>query len=487
MTDRPAQMERFDMFVFLRGALWRPWMVTSATVAGTMIAVLIAMLMPPVYQSTARILIESQQIPDALARSTVTASAAERLAVIEQRLMTRQNLLDVSRRLELFRDRPELTPTERVEALRDATRIESILFNPTPRKRTAAKVSAFTISFETDDARQAAQVTNEFVSMVLEQNLAARTARASETHDFFKAEVERLALALNETEAEIAAFKTRNQAFLPEALKLRLVELNTLRKQQNNRAIRIARLAGEQATAAELGLLNLAEARVEDDQTVTPASLTGTASSLGARKQGQLDLLEAQQAATAARLAEVEIAIDRTNQVEMTLSAMGRRFEQLQVQHRDAVRKQNEAATGEKLEDTRQSERFEVIEQAHVPERPIAPRREFVAMGGALASLTLAVAFAGMLELLSKTVRSAADLNRMLNVRPILEMPNLPTRHERRLVAMRQGAIASAAIAVTSGLVAGLHLYVTPLDVMVRSWARQSGTADLISYLQQLI
>lgn len=488
MTDRALPVAPFDILVFLRGALWRPWLTALVTVTGTLIAVLAASMMPPVFQSSARILVESQQIPDALARSTVTASAAERLAVIEQRLMTRENLLDLSRRLDLFAAQPDLTPTERVEILRKATQIQSITFDPTPRRRGTSKLSAFTISFETGIARQAARVTNEFVNMILEQNLAARVARASETHDFFRAEVERLAVELGEAEAAIAGFKTANQSYLPAGLKPKLSELNMLRQRQQGRAERILRLVQEAERTTEIepdsttGFPLNAPGAGSGGETVTPATL-----SFGLRKQSQLDLLETQQIATRARIAEVEAAVDRTNRVEMELSALQRRFDQLQTQHREAVRKQNEAATGEKLEDSRQAERFEVIEHAHVPEHPIAPRREFVAMGGALASFSLAVTLAGLLEWMSRTVRTAGDLQRMLNVRPILVVPRMPTRRERTMVHLRRILSGAVLVAGALGVLAGIHIFVTPLDMLAHDWLRQSGMRDVIAYLLRII
>ena len=64
-----------------------------------LLAVGMAYKLPPVYLSTALILVESQQIPSELARSTVTTSAADRLELIEQRLMTRENLLEIIERL----------------------------------------------------------------------------------------------------------------------------------------------------------------------------------------------------------------------------------------------------------------------------------------------------------------------------------------------------------------------------------------------------
>ena len=62
-------------------------------------------VLPPVYRSSATILVESQLIPTDLARPTVSANASERIQLIEQRLMTRDNLLGIARTYGLFSQR----------------------------------------------------------------------------------------------------------------------------------------------------------------------------------------------------------------------------------------------------------------------------------------------------------------------------------------------------------------------------------------------
>lgn len=446
MQDTETVSSTPDIFVLWRGMIWRPWLVLLVTITGTVAAIAVAWMLPPVYQSTTRILVESQQIPDALAKSTVTASAAERLAVIEQRLMTRENLLNLSRRLGLFAGRNDLSPTDRVEHLRDSTLIESISFNANPRYHGPTQVSAFTISFETDDARQAAQVANEFAAMVLEQNVAARSARASETHDFFRAEVERSAVEISKIEAMIAAYRSQNKAHLPATLKIRLAELARLRQQISARGARIARLqAGSEAQVAA-GLDRSAN-------TVTQAALTPAP-----RQTGQINLLLTQQQASEARVATLQSAIDQTTRVEMELNGLLRQFDQLKLQHKEALRKANAAATGEKLEDTQQAERFEVIEQAQVPERAIAPHREVVAIGGAMASLSLAVGLAGLLEWMSRLVRTNSNFERLLGVRPVIVIPPILTRREIRRARMVRVAACVAPLIAIGGLAWALTL-----------------------------
>ena len=63
-----------------------------------------------------------------------------------------------------------------------------------------------------------------------------------------------------------------------------------------------------------------------------------------------------------------------------------RDFESLQVQYREAKAKLAVASTGEQLEQDRQAERFEVIEQATVPGEPIKPNRSRIFVIGTIMS-----------------------------------------------------------------------------------------------------
>src|SRR5262245_62083774 len=75
------------------------WVFASACA----VTLLLALFWPPTFRSTATILIEQQEIPADLVRSTVTSYADERVQIISQRVMTTQNLLDIIRRYELYR------------------------------------------------------------------------------------------------------------------------------------------------------------------------------------------------------------------------------------------------------------------------------------------------------------------------------------------------------------------------------------------------
>jgi uncharacterized protein involved in exopolysaccharide biosynthesis len=58
-----------------------------------LIGTLITAIQRPIYQAQGKVLVESQEIPADLVRPTVTQTANERIQVIQQRIMTRDNLL----------------------------------------------------------------------------------------------------------------------------------------------------------------------------------------------------------------------------------------------------------------------------------------------------------------------------------------------------------------------------------------------------------
>ena len=77
----------------------------------------VALLWPATYLSEGKILVQSQQIPTELVRPTVTSAAQERIQVIEQRTMTRENLLAMIDKFQLFPEKRALmSASQLVEA-----------------------------------------------------------------------------------------------------------------------------------------------------------------------------------------------------------------------------------------------------------------------------------------------------------------------------------------------------------------------------------
>src|ERR1700753_2521544 len=82
----------------------------------------VAVLWPASYESVGKILVESQQIPTELVRPTVTSAAAERIQVIEQRTMTRDNLIVIADKFDLFPDKRRfMSVSDVIELMKKST------------------------------------------------------------------------------------------------------------------------------------------------------------------------------------------------------------------------------------------------------------------------------------------------------------------------------------------------------------------------------
>ena len=192
----------------------------------------VAVVLPPVYQSTGTIMVESQQIPTDLIAATVTSFADERIEVIRQRVMTRDNLLAIASRYNLYGDaQTPLSPTQTVEAMREAIRVELVNANIQNRQRATI---AFRVSFQHSRPDLAQRVANELVTLFLNENVRVRTERAEQTTQFLTQEADKLRLELETLEAEMANYKTQHGGALPETVPMTLNSLQRLESELRN-------------------------------------------------------------------------------------------------------------------------------------------------------------------------------------------------------------------------------------------------------------
>lgn len=212
-------------------AAFRRRRVGMAVAAGAILAVttLAAALWPPVYTSTATILIEEQEIPAELVRSTITTYAWQRIQTINQRVMTRGTLLEIIDKHGLYADVRRREPTERtLERMRGDIKVAPIsadVIDPRTGRATPATI-AFTLAFESERPDTAQRVTNELTTLYLNENVKSRTERAEETYTFLTDEANRLNGHIIELETKLARFKEQHADKLPElaGFNLQLVE-----------------------------------------------------------------------------------------------------------------------------------------------------------------------------------------------------------------------------------------------------------------------
>ena len=192
----------------------RKWSLILPVVLVFAAAAAVALLLPPVYKSTATILIEEQEIPSEYVKATVTSYAEQRLQSINQRVMSSNRLLEIINRFDLYADMRDRWSTEEIVAkMREDTKLEPISAEVMDRRsgRPAEATIAFTLSYEGKAAPQKVQqVANVLTSLILDENLQVRARQTRETSEFLEGEMNRVKVALDDLEGRISAFKEKN-------------------------------------------------------------------------------------------------------------------------------------------------------------------------------------------------------------------------------------------------------------------------------------
>ena len=143
-----------------------------------LLSIVLAVALPSVYRSTATILIEEQEIPSELVKSTVTTFAARQVQYINQRIMSRSNLVDIIKKYDLYAsDRKSKTEEVILEKMRDSIKVETIsadVIDPRSGHPTKATI-AFSLAFDDESPALSQKVTNELTSLFLKENIKSRT------------------------------------------------------------------------------------------------------------------------------------------------------------------------------------------------------------------------------------------------------------------------------------------------------------------------
>ncbi len=215
-------MDLGDYWAILRR---RKWMFIAPLLVVLTIALVLAVVLPPVYRSTATILIERQEIPDDLVQTTVTGYVQERIQALKQRLLTHQRLWGLAQKYNLYADeRADMSDDDVVQRMRENITVEMVdveASNPGTGRNAVATV-AFTVSFAGPNAANAKAVTSELSNMYLEEDKRSRTQQTEQVTQFLQQEASRLQGRISELETKLANFKQKHVNDMPSMSDLNL-------------------------------------------------------------------------------------------------------------------------------------------------------------------------------------------------------------------------------------------------------------------------
>lgn len=492
----------------------------------TAIAVTVAMILPPSYVSSANILVEPQQIPDQNA-TTVNVNPYEQAQIIQQRLMTRANLMALADRIGIYADQdPPIDPTA---AMVDMTnRITFTGFTPdvTTRPETPGAI-VLGVSFAAPTADLSVKGANELVNLVLEENVRLRTDRASDTLSFFQSETDRLSGELQRQSDKIAKFKTDNFEALPDSLderrqrqvleQERLIALEREEsdlKNQRATVIWVFQRTGHATPTTQLSpeeqqldaLQNqLAQARTiyaptsakvrtlenqiaglqklvdqQRDARAVPGP-DGTPQPTNeldvelAPIDARLKFIQEDKDTIQATLDDLSKSLQATPANEMVLAGLQRELDNLQNQYNAAVANAGQAQTGERIEVLSKGERFSLIDEPTLPNSPSKPKRRLIAAAGMIGGIGAGLAFVLLMEMLNRSIRRPVELTARLGIQPFATVPYIRTPGEvKRKRSIVLAVLAFIAVVIPATLWA-VNTYYMPLDLLYSDMISPSG------------
>jgi uncharacterized protein involved in exopolysaccharide biosynthesis len=396
-----------------------------------------AKLWPAVYLSEGKILVESQQIPTDLVRPTVTSAAQERIQVIEQRTMTRDNLVAIADKFDLFPEKRRfMSVSDLVELMKKSTKVAPVDTQLDFKQSSRNPTIVFSVGFESDNPQTAARVANELMTRILNEDLRDRTSRATDTTKFLAREVQKLQADSDALDTKIAQVK--------------LAQLKAAQDKVLGRPDQPTTLLGQ----LKVELAQKSALYSEKHPIV----------------QSLKRQIEAMQREISSSAKDVPPAAKDDATAAASREALEAQQETLQKNLDAAQTKLATARIGEVLEKNQQSEKLEIIEQPTAPQNPVRPNRPKVAGLAVLLAVVAGAGLAFVAELADKAIRRSSDVFAVVDSRLVVSIPYITTlaelRRRKRRVQLMIGVL--AAIVVGAMIAAYLLL---PLDLMIaKAW-----------------
>jgi uncharacterized protein involved in exopolysaccharide biosynthesis len=460
-----------------------------------LVGFLVSFAFSPKYTSQATILVEGQKVPEGYVAPVVTEDLTQRIATMEQRVLTRSRLQPMIERLGLAKGGRGLDDV--VDSIRNNIDIQPVepgvstgstssTTKKKPGQQQHTDVPGFYVNFTANNPREAQEICAELTSMLLDENVRARTAVAENTTQFLARQVEQAKHDLDDQDSKFAVFKKQYVGQLPgdedSNLKI-LMGLNsqldantqTMNRAQQDKAYTESLLAQQLATwkssdsaaspqtllqqlASLQSQLITLQARYTDDhpdvvktkndiaeikrklkQVDSGADQSqdiGVDKSKGAEPPEiqklrllihQYDEAVAQAARDQKRLqGQIQAYQGRvalSPGVEEQYKALTRDYETAQKFYNELLAKRSESEMQTNMEQEQRGELMRLLNPANLPDTPSFPVRWMFAAGGLGGGLALALGLAMWLELRDKSIRDEQDVIAALELPMLVSMP----------------------------------------------------------------
>jgi uncharacterized protein involved in exopolysaccharide biosynthesis len=188
-----------------------------------------------------------------------------------------------------------------------------------------------------------------------------------------------------------------------------------------------------------------------------------------------LDALRATRTAVKRRLQDYATRLERTPEMEPDYLFLIRDRDTSGQKYQDIRSRLLEAKVSEGLEVQRKGERFSLIDPPSLPEKPNKPNRLAIVLLGCILALGGGIGTGAVAESLDHSIRTPEQLARLTQLFPLAVIPFMPNERDLSRAIKRRHLLRGAGVGAFVTILALLHVFVMPLDVLWFAALRRFG------------
>jgi protein tyrosine kinase modulator len=477
MTRR--ELTPADYIAMLR----RRWvLIVVLALIGPPLAYGVARILPAKYKSQTLVLVQPPTISPKIVEQVDSVDLGQRLASLQQQILSRTRLEPIIRQLGLFpKDIGRVSMDQLVARLQKDIEVTPIQ----PMADTqAANLPGFYVNVTMADPKQAQSVCSTVTSMFIEESLKVQNQRSAQTTDFLSQQLGDAKAALDDQDAKLAAFKMRYIGTLPDEEQTNLNLLTSLTTQLDAATQALSRaeqdksfaesmlsqqLAAWQASQVgenpdtlqqQLAALETKLAGLRAQYTDQYPDVVQTESDIAALKKRiaagntaapapkptrslvepqQITQLQAQVHAAEQTVAEktkeqqqikqqialYQSRVQESPVVEQQYKELTRGYQTALAAYNDLLMKRNTSLMSQDLARQQEDQQFYLLDPANLPDSPSFPKPPLFAAGGLAGGLGLGLALAFLLEMQDTSLRNERDVEFVLHLPVLATIPAL--------------------------------------------------------------
>ncbi len=471
----------------------RRWvLITIFAFSGTFLAYGVSRFLPNQYKSQTLVLVEQPTVPTEIVKPMDTTDISQRLASMQQQILSRTRLVPIIHRLGLYPNEIDRVPmTDLVARLQKAIDVRPVL----PMAETRAKdLPGFYVSATMDSPRNAQSVCTAVTSMFIEENLRLRQQHSEDTTQFLTQQLMEAKAKLDEQDARLAAFKSRYIGSLPDQEKTNLdllaglstqldASTQALSRAQQDKSFAESMLAQQiaawhetktglnpetletQLLAMQTQLADL-QAKYTNDHpdvvkmkesiaalqkqvvesekqrkekvsnenassTVEPIQITQLRAQIHAYDQVIGEKLR-EEDEIKQQIKVYRGRVESSPAIEQQYKQLTRDYQTALDFYNDLLKKRDVSAMAHNLELRQQGEQFNVLDPPNLPDSPSFPDRRLFALGGFVGGLSLGIGLAFLFELHDSSLKTESDIEFVLHLPVLASIPAIKTATSKK-------------------------------------------------------